>query len=797
MMRWPWTKRFAATPESAKPDTSEAGRVVYNTSSFGRAIGQFSNPDEVIKQSGFKYLRNMDDKDGFVYGLTRTRIQEVKRRGWHVKPFSDEQIDIDVADFVTWAIDEMPGSFDEDIGEALDALKFGYSLQEKMWGYTDNAMYRGKVVPLALNAKQQERYQVTLDEFGNVTSILQQSRGVTWEPVPEGKFIWYTFEPSPGNPYGHGLYSRVFWHDWFLREGWKFWAIYLERFGSPHLKILAPALQSSSDQTAAKEILDNWMNVTGVIVPEGLDLQFLEAARGGSATYKEFAQEQRDAIATVILGQTLSSSQGDVGALALGTVHKEVQDEITDSDVKWLYARLNDCWVREMVAYNWPNLAGSPILGPEPRDDRDLSVWADIVGALRAAGQPIPQSWVRDTFGIPDVEIGDDGEPEAVLAAPAPRVMVPGLPNADDGDTEDDESADKAHDHGHRVSFAERIEFWRAPTKFEVAESLNKLRDGLSELEGTIVVGVKPQFVAMRDDLLRQVKKAGVFEADDYDKRLAIVRGLTLKPRTREFDATIRRMLLIGALTGRESAIDELEAKGVLTTSLFAADDVLPAPDDILTDWNTRRTVTPSEWRAMDRAARGSAWYVATTQGETATGLVRNALNEAIGNDWTTAQFRTRVVESFENVWVGDVFGTATGTQTTARMNTIFRNATMEAINHNRQRVFEEAEDPEQATDPVVAYQISVIMDDRTSTICEPLDQKIVRAGTDFMPRPPYHHQCRTIWVPILESEAAQMGREDLITDKPVVSRRVDGETVQAPWQPQDGFGSTPGTQRN
>jgi len=147
------------------------------------------------------------------------------------------------------------------------------------------------------------------------------------------------------------------------------------------------------------------------------------------------------------------------------------------------------------------------------------------------------------------------------------------------------------------------------------------------------------------------------------------------------------------------------------------------------------------------------------------------------------------VITSFEGQWVGDVFGTATGPQTTARMNTIFRNASMEAINANRQRVFAVAEDPKRATDPVVAYQISVIMDDRTSQVCEPLDQKIVKAGSSVLPRPPYHHNCRTIWVPIVESEAAQMGREDLITDRPVVATRVDGQTVQAPWQPQDGFG--------
>lgn len=794
-MKWPtFRRKYAETP--SQPDTSERGVVSTNPNgtSFRGVLQQYNNPDDVIRKRGFKYLRQMDDKNGYVYGLTRTRIQAIQRRGWTVQPFDDSDESKAVAEFVEWAIDNMVGSFEDDMAEACDALKFGYAVQEKLWDYTDDRMYRGRVVPVALKAKQQEEFAVDLDDFGNITAIRQKRNGgFDWQDLPPEKFLWWTFDPTPGNPYGKGLYSRVYWHDWFLREGWKFWSVYLERFGSPHVDVEIPPSQSQADIDAAEAILKRMTNETGLIRPENIKVQFLEAVRGGSATYDAFTSAQREAIATVILGQTLSSSQGDVGSQALGTVHKKVQDELTDADCAWMFAKFNDDWVREIVDYNFPMVDGYPVLGPEPRDERDLGVWANIVKTLREAKMPIPLSWVRKTFDIPEPVDGEE-----TLAEPEPPPQFPGFgsgngnapPNAPPRQEPPQQNAVCGHDHEQFIDKDTGYTFWRKPTKFEDARALGDLRDGLASLEERVVSGIKPDFVTMRDELLRQVSRAGVFDSDDYDKRLAAFRGMTLKPRTKDFEQTVRRFLLVGGLTGREAALAELQSRGVDLSALYADaaremfDDVIPPPDDILAEFETRVPVTRREWLAMDRAARGAAFYVASTNGDMTSRIVRDALSESISNDWTMAQFRGRVTQAFGDVWIGDMLGTRGTAATTTRLNLIYRNAVMDMVNRQRDNVFKIAEDRAQAVDPVVAYQISVIMDDRTSDYCRPLDGKIVRAGSTFMARPPYHHNCRTIWVPIVESQANEMGASDLIRTPPTVNNET--------WQPQAGFGRQP-----
>ncbi len=777
------------TPKRA-PINSEVGLVNQGSSIYGFLSEHFANPDAVVKRKGWAYLRGMEDGNGYVYGLTRTRITSIKRRGWYVTPASDEPRDIEIADFVTWAIDEMPGAFTDDLGAVCEAIKYGYAVLEKNWTIAKTGEYSGRVVPSRLAPKQQEHYRVRLDDFGNITEIQQKTRnGLQWEPVPLDKFIWTTFEGEPGNPYGHGLYSRLFWHDWFLREGWKFWAVHTERYASPHVKVkTTEANISDSTKDEARRIIRMIRNDTGFIEPNGWEVSYLEAMRAGGAEYERFAEEQRNAIATVVLGQTLSSSQGDVGSQALGRVHKEVQNEITDDDTTWLFTVLNEQFVRQLVAYNYAT-DRVPIIGPEPRNDRDVSVWSTVLANLSKAGLAIPTRWVYDEFGIDPPE-GDE---------PTLKRLLPSIPSyTRDTDTDDEEEelhADHEHVHGEHIhgehvrladSYPETVDdtpFWREPTKFENKRLLEKLHKEIKSLEDRASADALPMFVASRDAMIAQVERAGIFDIADTDKRLAAMRGLNISPKLREYEELVRRAYLTAEFIALDEAASELREQGSgLPTKFAVGDDIedIMAPDALYNAYESREVVTKAQFRRMDQAARGYAWYVSTQDGERTVQIVRNALLESISNNWSMRQFEVAVKRGYEDMqYVGKALGTGTEKATTARIRTIYRNAIMDATNKTRARLFQAAESI--PNDPVVAYQISAVMDDRTSDICAAIDGKIMRAGSETMPMPPYHHNCRTIWVPINETRAAAMDDKDLIDSRPVTDGKV--------WEPQKGFG--------
>jgi SPP1 gp7 family putative phage head morphogenesis protein len=96
--------------------------------------------------------------------------------------------------------------------------------------------------------------------------------------------------------------------------------------------------------------------------------------------------------------------------------------------------------------------------------------------------------------------------------------------------------------------------------------------------------------------------------------------------------------------------------------------------------------------------------------------------------------------------------GTRTVKDTKARIQTIMRTSTFEAINEARMEYF---------TDPalggfVEALEYSAIMDDRTTEICSEMDGKIYPAGSDVWQTlvPPNHWGCRSLLIAVTERDA-------------------------------------------
>ena len=393
--------RRPSSQEIRPPDESELARV--GTSVLG-AQGAW-NPDHVVQKKGFGYLRRMDDRNGFLYGLMRSRIEAIKRRGWEVSPGADTPRDREIAAFVHDALERMDGSFLDDLTEILQAIKFGYSVLEIVWQPWESERFGSRWSIEALRAKRQEEFAFVTDEFGNTTALVQTSP--VRQELPLEKFVCAVFDPEPGNPYGKGLYSRLFWHDWFMREGWKFWAVAAERYGMPIVKMTVPRNAGAQTRADAKNLLDNLQTSTGIVLPENMELDLVEAVRGGRMTFGEFINSQKEPIQIAILGQTLTSTVGERGSRALGEIHQQVRDEIIDSDAQWLYTVINEQVVRRLVDYNYTGVSAYPVVFPPPRDDADLTALSGMLEDLSRLGLKFPATWLYRKFGVPMPEDGE------------------------------------------------------------------------------------------------------------------------------------------------------------------------------------------------------------------------------------------------------------------------------------------------------------------------------------------------------------------------------------------------------
>jgi phage gp29-like protein len=147
-----------------------------------------------------------------------------------------------------------------------------------------------------------------------------------------------------------------------------------------------------------------------------------------------------------ILGQTLTSGEGQHGTQALGQVHNEVRLDILKSDARRIAGTLTAQLVAPLVILNIPGadpkrLPRFTIDVPEPED---LALYADALPKLAAAGMKIGVKDMHRRLRIPEAEDGEDllrGPAAAPAAAAGASDAPPAAKAAKDANAAKDKKA--------------------------------------------------------------------------------------------------------------------------------------------------------------------------------------------------------------------------------------------------------------------------------------------------------------------------------------------------------------------
>lgn len=174
------------------------------------------------------------------------------------------------------------------------------------------------------------------------------------EVMPANKFIVHRYGGKAGNPYGRGIGSKLYWPVFFKRKGIAFWLVFCEKFGSPTaIGTYTPGMPESEQDKLLRVISDIAQN-TAVVVPQGCDVRFLEAVRGGVTTYEQLCRYMDEQISEAVLGETLSTNVGDAGSYAAAETHNGVREEISCADADLLSDTLKRDLFRPIVEFNFP-----------------------------------------------------------------------------------------------------------------------------------------------------------------------------------------------------------------------------------------------------------------------------------------------------------------------------------------------------------------------------------------------------------------------------------------------------------
>lgn len=375
-----------------------------------------------------KVYQEMADNDATVGAIMYMTKQLVRKSNWTVKAASDEDADIEAAQFVEECMHDMSTSWADTISEILSMFIYGWSFHEIIYKIRrgpleKNGKFRSKFSDGKIGWRdmpirsQHTLYGWEFAEDGNPTAMIQ------WAPpdykmttIPFSKGLLFRTEVSRGNPEGRSLLRNAYRSWYFKKRIEEIEGIGIER-DLAGLPVLQPpdginiwdkhnpdamALLHKAEDMVRKVRRDK---SEGLVLPHGWDFQLVST--GGSRQFDTNAiinrYDQRMAI--TMLADIVMLGADKVGSFALG----EVKQSLMASAIEALIQAIADVFnkyavpsLMEINAIKCPN--GYPKITPEEIETPSLE---DVAKIFKATGLRVDANIELYNYVMKILQVGE------------------------------------------------------------------------------------------------------------------------------------------------------------------------------------------------------------------------------------------------------------------------------------------------------------------------------------------------------------------------------------------------------
>ncbi|SFT73942.1 DUF935 domain-containing protein [Halomonas saccharevitans] len=470
--------------EAPKPEMQEVASTLDGrdiTRGYVTPLQLLQPTDSVLATRGGGDLRLYEEllRDDQVKATWQQRQLAVASAEWEVEAGGNRRQDKAAAAFLREQLQSI--RFDRATTNMLHGIFYGYAVAECLWGH------EGRYVTLdALKVRNRRRFR--FDGAGRLRLLTASTP--EGELLPERKF-WHfsTGADHDDEPYGQGLGHWLYWPVFFKRNGLRLWLVFLDKFGQPTAKGTYPGSSTEAQKQKLLQALQAVHSDSGVIVPDGMQIELIEAARSGTADYTSLYDRMDRAIAKVILGHT-GSSESTPGRLGGEDMAGEVRDDITKADADVVCESFNQSVARWLTEWNFPS-AKTPRVWRRMGQPEDLNKLAERDERVSRLGYRPSLRYIQERYG--DGWEVDSRPPQS--AAPV-------------GFAEGDDSAKRRGD-----MMADRLEREAEPAWGEMMEPVRRLVANASSL-AEIRDGLEALYAEMPSEQLAKVMQKAIATAE-------------------------------------------------------------------------------------------------------------------------------------------------------------------------------------------------------------------------------------------------------------------------------------------
>lgn len=392
------------------------------------AILDGAEQGDLIRQS--ELFDDMEEKDTHLFSEMGKRRRALLSLPWDVvpppSPWAKEKA---AAKELKELLAEIP-DFTGLLFDATDAIGKGFANLEIEWHRLD-----GRWLPKSVTHRPQSWF--TLHRGAPSEEIRLRGHSSQGEPLQPFGWIQHRHRATSGWLARSALFRVLVWPYLFKNYSVADLAEFLEIYGIPLRVGRYPAGAGEKEKMTLLRALAGIGHKAAGIIPEGMLIEFHDAATGDPAAYELMIEWCERSQSKAILGGTLTSqtSQSGGGAYALGQIHDDVRKDLRDGDARQLEATLTRDLIYPIAALNGltDGLRRCPRMHFVTEETDDITAFSTALPPLIKAGFRIPRQWAQERLGIPEPDADDDDVlvPDAGMAAggwlPGPE---PGAPPA-------------------------------------------------------------------------------------------------------------------------------------------------------------------------------------------------------------------------------------------------------------------------------------------------------------------------------------------------------------------------------
>jgi hypothetical protein len=447
-----------------KPE--KLGYVDFGVSGLKRFAGyifeEFVN--ELTGKNAQKTYKEMYYNDPVASSLIFAIKMTARKSDWRVEPASEEENDLEAADFLEQCMNDMNRPWKEVINEILSMIAYGHAPMEVTYKKRDGEMDEpsktsafedGAIGWQSIALRSQETIlRWEFFENGDIKGLWQLAPPyyrLTY--IPWEKFLLFRTDYSKNNPEGRSI-LRGAWRPWLFKKHLEeIEAIGAERgvSGIPIVwvppNIAAPDITDTNAQTALtayKELVKNIRRDSqeGIVFPMSYDdkgqkmydLTLLTTQGTETGKIGEMIERKSREMLQVCLAEFIMLGSGKSGSFALSQTKVDLFLMAIETYLDLIAEVFNNIAVPRLFALNPQfKVEDYPKISHDGVKDMDLNNMSNYISKLITAGAMVPDmplmQYLRSAAGLPDAT-EEDSAAQADLMSQKRDAEMAGLQQA-------------------------------------------------------------------------------------------------------------------------------------------------------------------------------------------------------------------------------------------------------------------------------------------------------------------------------------------------------------------------------